>query len=113
MRIGKLNEHSFDHLPRLRGGNAATNFQFVNALSTLSQAKGCTNAQLALSWVMAHGEDIVPIPGTTRLERLRENAASVNVKLSKSDMAAVDGILAKYPIAGERYDPEAEAMAYL
>jgi aryl-alcohol dehydrogenase-like predicted oxidoreductase len=69
----------------------------------LAAAKGVTAAQLALAWVLAQGEDIVPIPGTKRRTYLEQNAAAVDVELSDEDLAKIDAEVPQ--AAGERYDP--------
>ena len=61
-------------------------------------------AQLALAWVLAQGEDIIPIPGTKKRKYLEENAGAVDVNLSKTDLAAIDELVARYPNTGERYN---------
>ena len=67
------------------------------------QPKNCTPAQLALAWVLAQGENIIPIPGTKRIKYLEENAAAVDISLSKDDLQIIDDILSKHPDVGERY----------
>ena len=66
--------------------------------------KGVKASQLALAWVLAQGEDIVPIPGTKRQKYLEENVRAVDVKLSKDDLAALDALAPHGAAAGERYD---------
>ena len=92
--------------PRFQGENFQRNLDLLDRVETMAQRKGCTPAQLALAWVMARGEDIVPIPGTRHLARLEENAAAVNVALTADDLRRLDEIAPKGAFAGERY-PEA------
>ncbi len=69
----------------------------------MAKEKGCTTAQLALAWVLAQGEDIVPIPGTKRVRYLDENIGALDVELSPEDLARLDEILPPGAAAGERY----------
>jgi aryl-alcohol dehydrogenase-like predicted oxidoreductase len=73
----------------------------VERVETLAQKKRCTPAQLALAWILSRGPDIVPIPGSTRAERVEENAHAVSVELSREDLAALEPGGAA--VAGERY----------
>lgn len=79
--------------PRWQPGNFEKNLDAVRQLGGLAQAKGITVSQLALAWLLAQGEDIVPIPGTRRIERLEENLAAANVTLSPDDLARIGKIL--------------------
>jgi aryl-alcohol dehydrogenase-like predicted oxidoreductase len=97
--------------PRFQGENFQKNLDLVKHIDALAKSKGCTPAQLALAWVLAQGNDIVPIPGTKKRTRLEENAGAVNVKLTKEDLAKIDEIAPKGVAAGTRY-PEA-AMSSL
>jgi aryl-alcohol dehydrogenase-like predicted oxidoreductase len=69
----------------------------------MAKEKGCTTAQLALAWVFAQGDDVVPIPGTKRIKYLDENIAALDVKLSDEDLRRLDEILPPGAAAGERY----------
>jgi len=91
------------NLPRFQGSNFEKNLQTVNALEAFAKAKGITAAQLSLAWLLAQGEDVVPIPGTKRRKYLQENAAAADVQLSATDLAAIDKILSENAIAGTRY----------
>jgi aryl-alcohol dehydrogenase-like predicted oxidoreductase len=71
-------------------------------VAQIAEEKGITPAQLALAWVLAQGEDIVPIPGTKRREYLEQNAAAVDVELTEDDLARIDAELPK--ASGDRYD---------
>ena len=68
--------------------------------------KDCTSAQLSLAWLLAQGDDIVPIPGTKRIAYLRDNAAAVNVTLSDADLQEIEQGLAALPVSGARYTEE-------
>ncbi|MFX1703208.1 aldo/keto reductase [Chitinophaga sp. CC14] len=101
---GALKDGDFrKNLPRFQGENFEQNLQTVNALETFAKEKGITAAQLSLAWLLAQGEDIVPIPGTKRRKYLQENAAAAEVNLSADDLVAIDGILRNNAIAGTRY----------
>jgi len=88
--------------PRFQGENLETNRRIVARLEEIAREKEITPAQLALAWVLAQGEDIVPIPGTKRRKYLEENAAAVDVELSDEDLARIDAELPE--VCGERYD---------
>ncbi len=90
------------HMPRFQGDAFAKNLELVAQVRRLAEAKGCTPGQLALAWVQAQGEDVVPIPGTKRRSYLEENVGSVDVELSTEDLAAIDAVF-DGAVAGERY----------
>lgn len=92
--------------PRFQGENFQKNLDLVTKIEELAETRKVKASQLALAWVMAQGEDIVPIPGTKRRKYLEENAASVEIKLSKEELAALDAIAPKGAAQGERYTPE-------
>jgi aryl-alcohol dehydrogenase-like predicted oxidoreductase len=87
--------------PRFQGENFQKNLEVVARVESLANEKGCTPAQLALAWLLVRGSDIVPIPGSTRSERVEENAAAVIITLTPADIAALDEVGGA--IAGERY----------
>ena len=89
--------------PRFRGDNLQRNLDLVDAVTALAETKGTTPAQLALAWVLAQGKDIVPIPGTTRPERVSENVAALEVTLTEDDLGALDRIAPVGVAAGDRY----------
>lgn len=91
--------------PRFQGENFARNLQLVRQVETLAAEKGCTPAQLALAWVLAQGEDIVPIPGTRRRARLDENIGALEVSLSQDELASIERIFPAEAVAGARYAP--------
>ncbi|WP_371416759.1 aldo/keto reductase [Sphingosinicella sp. BN140058] len=91
------------HHPRFEGANFDSNLALVREIEAIAADKGCTPAQLALAWVLAQGDDIVPIPGTRRPERLDENVGALDVVLSAEDLARIDAVLPPGAAAGERY----------
>jgi aryl-alcohol dehydrogenase-like predicted oxidoreductase len=93
--------------PRFQGENFQKNLDLVNKIGQLAAAKGCTPSQLALAWVLAKGEDIVPIPGTKRVKYLDDNLGAVNVRLSRDELAQMDALLPAGATAGERYHAQA------
>jgi aryl-alcohol dehydrogenase-like predicted oxidoreductase len=90
--------------PRFTGENFQKNLELVARLEELADDKGCTPAQLAMAWVLAQGEDIVPIPGTKRVKYLEDNIASVDIRLTSEELAELNATLSG--VAGARY-PEA------
>ncbi|MGY6656172.1 aldo/keto reductase [Amycolatopsis sp. TRM77291] len=97
-------------LPRFAEGNFERNMAIVEALRALAEQKGVTAGQLALAWVQAQGDDVVPIPGTKRRKYLEENAAAAELKLSEVDIEAIEKAAPAEAFAGERY-PERLARA--
>src|SRR3989440_4240470 len=89
--------------PRMQGENFQKNLDLVERVEELAAAKGVTPGQLALAWVLAQGEDIVPIPGTTRVPHLEENVAALEIELTKDDLAELEAVFPKGAAAGERY----------
>ena len=92
--------------PRFQGENFARNLQLVERVKEIASEKGCTPAQLALAWLLAQGEDIVPIPGTKRIARLEENLGALDVQLSVADLQRINEVAPLGVAAGTRY-PEA------
>ncbi|MDG0799963.1 aldo/keto reductase [Pectobacterium polaris] len=95
--------------PRFSGENFGKNLQLVEKINQLAQEKQVTPSQLALAWVLAQGEHIVPIPGTKRRRYLEENVAALDVTLTKEELAAIDAIFPPDAAAGERYGKESMA----
>ncbi|WP_133499294.1 aldo/keto reductase [Cognatilysobacter terrigena] len=89
--------------PRFQHANAERNQALVDAVKELAAARGCTPAQLALAWLLAQGEDIVPIPGTRKIERLDENAQAAYITLDANEVARIDAVLDAHPVSGTRY----------
>jgi aryl-alcohol dehydrogenase-like predicted oxidoreductase len=90
--------------PRFQGENFQKNLELVEKSKELAAAKGCTPSQLALAWVLAQGRDVVPIPGTKRVQFLDDNLGAVNVHLTADDLAQIDAILPAGVAAGSRYN---------
>ncbi len=93
-------------MPRFQGENFERNLELVAALGHMAEDKGCTPGQLALAWLLARGEHIVPIPGTKRVRYLEENSAAADVELAPSDVARLEELFAPEKVQGERYPPE-------
>jgi len=89
--------------PRFTGENFAKNLAIVDKVKKFASDKGCTPGQLALAWVIAKGDDIVPIPGTKRVKYLEENAGAVDVKLTAAEVAEIDAVFPPDAAAGDRY----------
>src|SRR5437867_6795876 len=96
--------------PRFQGENFQKNLDLVRHLEALAARRACKPSQLALAWVLAQGEDIVPIPGTKRRTYLEENAGALAVTLTREDLAAIDAVMPPGAAAGLRY-PEAMLRA--
>ncbi len=96
--------------PRFQNGNMDTNLALADAIMALASAWGYTPAQLALAWLLKQGLDIVPIPGTRKIERLNENAAAASIVLTEDQLQQLASVLQKHPVAGDRY-PEANMPA--
>ncbi len=92
--------------PRFQGSNFTKNLDLVRRVEQVAVEKHCTPAQLALAWVLAQGEDIVPIPGTKRRKYLEENVGALNVTLSKEDLRRIDEVLPAGAAVGSRYPEE-------
>ncbi len=90
-------------LPRFDQDHWKNNLQLVNEFAEIAKGQGCTAAQLALAWVLAQGEDMIPIPGTKKRKYLEENAAAVDIRLSEAVLDELDLLLNKYPDTGDRY----------
>jgi aryl-alcohol dehydrogenase-like predicted oxidoreductase len=89
--------------PRFQGENFQKNLDLVREIEAMAQEKGCSPAQLALAWVLAQGEDIIPIPGTKRRRYLEENIGALEVKLMSEDLERIDSIIPPGAAAGTRY----------
>jgi aryl-alcohol dehydrogenase-like predicted oxidoreductase len=89
--------------PRFQGENFAKNLRLLEEVNAMATVKGCTASQLALAWVLAQGEDVVPIPGTKRRKYLEENAAAVEIRLGREELARIDRALPRGAAAGTRY----------
>jgi len=91
------------YFPRFQGEALDHNLALVARIRELAEAKGCTPGQLALAWVLAQGDDVVPIPGTKRVRYLEENVAAADVVLTQDDLAALETAVPKGSAAGARY----------
>ena len=91
------------HAPRFQGENFQRNLDLVQRVKDIAAAKGCTPGQLAIGWLLAQGDDIVPIPGTKRLRYLEENLGGADVALTEADLRAIDEAAPKGATAGARY----------
>jgi aryl-alcohol dehydrogenase-like predicted oxidoreductase len=89
--------------PRFQGENFQKNLDLVARVETIAREKHCTPSQLALAWLLAQGEDIIPIPGTKRRKYLEENVAALSVKLTADDLRRIDEVAPKGVAAGARY----------
>jgi aryl-alcohol dehydrogenase-like predicted oxidoreductase len=89
--------------PRFQEANFQSNLRIVDRLEGVAKRKGCTLAQLALAWLLSRGDDVVPIPGTTRRARIEENVAALSVVLAPEELAELDAIAPKGIAAGDRY----------
>jgi aryl-alcohol dehydrogenase-like predicted oxidoreductase len=97
--------------PRFTGENLEANLRLAGKVKEIADEKGITSAQLALAWVLARGDDLVPIPGTKRRTYLEQNARAVEVELTEDDLARIDAELPE--AAGERYDEAGMASVNL
>ena len=89
--------------PRFQGENFQRNLALTRQVEEIAREKGCTAAQLALAWVLAQGDDIVPIPGTKRRRYLEENFGALNVKLAADELKRIDAVAPRDVAAGMRY----------
>ena len=97
--------------PRFQEGNLEKNLDLVDRVNGIAKSRGVTAGQLALAWVLGQGDDIVPIPGTTRLQHLEENLAALSIKLTTDEIAEIDKAIPPDAVSGKRY-PEA-ALRFL
>jgi len=89
--------------PRFQGDNFQKNLDLVRRVGEMAKQKGCKSSQLALAWVLAQGDDIVPIPGTKRRKYLEENVGALNVKLTPEDLRRIEEVFPRDATAGARY----------
>ena len=97
-------------MPRFRPENLEHNLALVDALRPIAEEKGATVAQLAVGWVLSRGQDIVPLVGTTRRDRLAEAVDAVQLELGEDDLAAIERAVPPGAAAGDRYDERQMAM---
>jgi aryl-alcohol dehydrogenase-like predicted oxidoreductase len=98
--------------PRFGEKAIEANQKLADAVKEIATKKGCTPAQLALAWVLAQGENVVPIPGTKRVKYLEDNMGAANVKLSESDRRELEARITQIGVVGERYTPEMMALVH-
>jgi aryl-alcohol dehydrogenase-like predicted oxidoreductase len=91
------------YFPRLNGEGLTANLRLVDAVRAIAEEKGCTPGQLALAWVLAQGDDVVPIPGTKRVRYLEENVAAAEVVLSPEDLTRLTAAVPRDAVVGDRY----------
>lgn len=91
-------------LPRYQQDHEDNNRALVQGFAEIAEGNKCTPAQLALAWVLAQGENIIPIPGTKRRKYLKENAGALNIELSQNDFGRIENLLARFPDVGDRYN---------
>jgi aryl-alcohol dehydrogenase-like predicted oxidoreductase len=107
-KIRSLDDLSADdyrrHSPRFQGANFQKNLTLVDKVQQLAKSRGCSAAQLVLAWLLAQHENIVPIPGTTKISRLEEDAAAVDIELTSEELAAIGELAPRGVAVGERYD---------
>jgi aryl-alcohol dehydrogenase-like predicted oxidoreductase len=89
--------------PRFQGENFQKNLDLVRSVEEMASRKGCTPAQLVLAWLLHQGDDVVPIPGTTRVENLEENVGALGVTLTQRDLERIEAVFPKGVAAGARY----------
>jgi aryl-alcohol dehydrogenase-like predicted oxidoreductase len=98
--------------PRFQPGNFESNMPLVHKIEDVASQKRCTTAQLALAWLLAKGDDIVPIPGSKRRSRVEENIGAAEVILTVEEVATLDDIAPAGVAAGERYPPRSMSTVY-
>ena len=96
-------------MPRFAPENYARNLQLLPPYLALSREAGCSPAQLALAWLLHKGPDLIPIPGTTSVEHLRDDLGAVNVQLSGDLMARLEALINERTVAGDRYNDQANS----
>jgi aryl-alcohol dehydrogenase-like predicted oxidoreductase len=92
--------------PRFQGENFQRNLELVRRVETIAKEKGCTASQLALAWVLAQGDDIIPIPGTKRRSYLEQNAAAAEIRLTSKELKRIEEIAPRGVASGGRYPEE-------
>ncbi len=100
---GEADSRRSSYFPRFQGEALDANLALVAKVKQIADDKGCTPGQLALAWVLAQGDDVVPIPGTKRVKYLEENVGATDVELSAEDLTALDQAVPRDAVAGDRY----------
>jgi len=104
LNVSALDGNDFRRrLPRYSGDYYKNNSSLAEAFAQIASSKGCTPAQLALAWLLAQGDNIIPIPGTKHIKYLDDNIGAVNISLNEDDMLEIENVLKKYPNVGPRY----------
>ncbi|HTT11933.1 MAG TPA: aldo/keto reductase [Burkholderiaceae bacterium] len=96
-------------MPRFEAENYAANLRLLEEFGSIARAVGCTQAQLALAWLLARGDNVVPIPGTTRVDHLRENMGALTVELDAATLGRLDALINQDTVAGARYSAATQA----
>lgn len=111
LNLSELPDNDFrKKLPRYQEEYQQNNENLASEFAQLAAQIGCTPAQLAIAWVLAQGDNIIPIPGTKKRRNLRDNAGSVDVHLTQENLQQLDSLLTKYPNTGSRYDEASWSM---
>src|SRR5207302_11429760 len=97
-------------VPRFSPENRRANQALVDLLGSIAERKRATPAQIALAWILAQKPWIVPIPGTTKLHRLKENVAAASVELTADDLREINGAASQITVQGERYPESSQRM---
>ncbi|HEX3386679.1 MAG TPA: aldo/keto reductase [Mucilaginibacter sp.] len=104
LKLAQLADNDFrKNLPRYQQEHQDNNEKLAAGFADIAKEKGCSPAQLALAWVLAQGDNIIPIPGTKKQDKLRDNAGSVDVVVTDEDKRNIEALLLKYPNIGDRY----------
>jgi aryl-alcohol dehydrogenase-like predicted oxidoreductase len=98
-----LIREAIKEVPRFQGENFAHNIKLIEQLSAIARQKDCTTPQLALAWLLSQGEDIIPIPGTKRRERLEENLKALDIRLNADELKRIEAVAPLGKTAGTRY----------
>ena len=105
LNVNELPDNDFrKSLPRYQKEHQDNNQNLAAGFAEIADQKGCSPAQLALAWVLAQGDNIIPIPGTKKRRNLKDNAGSVDVSLTSDDLSQIEALLLKFPNIGERYN---------
>lgn len=111
LNLSSLSDNDFrKKLPRYQQEHQDNNEHLASAFAQLAKEIGCTPAQLALAWVLAQGDHIIPIPGTKKRKNLADNAGAADVQLTATHMQEIENLLKKFPNVGERYDESSWKM---
>ena len=97
--------------PRFQGENFRRNLELVRRVEAIASERGCTTAQLALAWVLAQGDDIIPIPGTKRRSYLEQNAGAVEIQLTSKELKRIDEVAPRGIANGGRYPEDRPVVA--